>query len=201
MDQHIYYNGARFLENHGISSFRFNLYGWDEGARNLSDCSIKTHSYDLDLVIKYFRKKGAKKIFTVGHSYGAPTILLSKNKDFEKVILWDPSFGYPMSFDNPRYIKSVNKYLVTWNFDVLISPQMVEEAKDLKEKEEQAIRQLKVPVKIITAGKGHLVEAGKRYFQIANNPKAHIIIKEASHTFDEDGAEEKLLKETLDWIK
>lgn len=92
MDQHIYYNGARFLEKRNISSFRFNLYSWEKDARNLSECTIETHANDLDTVIGYFRKQGANKIIVVGHSFGGPTILLSKKKDYDLVILWDPSY-------------------------------------------------------------------------------------------------------------
>lgn len=76
MDQHIYYNGARFLEENGISSFRFNLYMDAPRARNLSYCTLQNHSLDFDTVCSYFRQKGVKKIIAVGHSLGGPTIIL-----------------------------------------------------------------------------------------------------------------------------
>lgn len=201
MDQHIFYNGARFLEKNGVSSFRFNLYSWEKDARKLSECTLETHSYDLDRVIEYFRKKGTKKIFVVGHSFGGPTILLSKKKDFDGVILWDPSYGDPLSFENPKYVPSLGMYKVTWEFDVLINKAMIEEAKTLKEREEKEIRKLSVPIKIITAEEGWLTEGGKKYYQLANEPKEYVVIESAKHTFDEDGVEDKLLKETLGWIK
>lgn len=201
MDQHIYYNGARFLEKNGISSFRFNLYAWEKDARKLGECTLETHSYDLDIVVDYFRKNGVKKIFVVGHSFGGPTILLSKNKDFDGIILWDPSFAYPKSFEGAQYIDSLDMYKVTWEFDVLIGKDMVEEGKTLREKEEQAIKEITIPIKIINAGNSWLAEAGKRYFELTKGPKERVVIDKASHGFDEDGVEEKLLQETLSWIQ
>lgn len=201
MDQHIYYNGARFLEKRNISSFRFNLYSWEKDARNLSNCTIEMHSKDLDTVIDYFRKQGAKKIFVIGHSFGGPTILLSKNKDYDGVILWDPSYAEPLSFKDAKYIESLDMYKGKWEFEILFNKEMVEEAKTLKEREEKATQQIKVPIEIITAGNGFLIDGGKRYFELANEPKEHVILEGAGHGFDEDGIEEKLFNETLSWIK
>lgn len=201
MDQHIYYNGVRFLEKNNISSFRFNLYSWEDDARNLSDCTIEIHSNDLDAVISYFRKKGVKKIFVVGHSFGGPTILLSKHKDFNGVILWDPSYGEPKSFQDTKYLESLKMYRARWEFDVLLNKEMIEEGEGLKEKEERAIEEIHVPIKIITAGDSFLQDGGEKYYQLANEPKKLVVIKGAGHTFDEDGAEGELFQETLEWIQ
>ena len=201
MDQHIYYNGSRYLEKHGVSSFRFNLYGWEKDARNLSECTLETHAFDLDRIVEFFRGRGIKKVFVIGHSFGAPTILLSQKKDFEGVILWDPSLGEPMSFNDAKYVKSLDMYKLRWNFELLIGKMMIEGSKSFQKREEEAIRKIKVPIKIITAGKGHLVAEGKRYFDLANKPKERVIIEKAGHLFDEDGVENILFKETLDWVK
>lgn len=201
MDQHIYYNAARFMEKHRLATFRFNLYDQKSDTRNLSDCTLATHSSDLDTVTGYFRNMGVKHIVAVGHSFGAPAILLSSKQDFNIVILWDPSYGVPKSFQNATYIKEVDMYQCRWNFDVLISKRMYEEGQTLKTKEEAAIRKLAAPVKIISAGNGFLIEGGKRYYELANKPKAYVIIEGAGHTFDEEGVEEKVFQETLDWIE
>src|SRR5690348_12972313 len=70
MNEHIFFNGARFLEEHGYASFRFELYDFYADSRKLGECTIQTHADDLDTVVAYFRKRGAKHIFVVGHSYG-----------------------------------------------------------------------------------------------------------------------------------
>ena len=77
-DEHIFFNGARFFEKKGFSTFRFDLYNWNKDARKLEECTLSLHGEDLDTVVKYLRKKGANKIFVAGHSFGGVTVLLSK---------------------------------------------------------------------------------------------------------------------------
>ena len=61
-DEHIFFNGARFFEKKGFSTFRFDLYNWNKDARKLEDCTLSLHGEDLDTVIKYLRKKRVGKI-------------------------------------------------------------------------------------------------------------------------------------------
>ncbi len=202
MDQHIFYNGARFFEQHGMSSFRFNLYAWENDARKLGECTLETHAFDLDRVISYFRKKKVKKVFVVGHSFGGPAILASHKKDFDGVIFWDASYGNPFSFKGAQYIKVLRAYRAKWEFDVLLNKKMVEEGRNLQSLEEKAVKSIRVPMKIITAGANPLlVKAGKRYYQLANEPKEYVVLGGAGHTFDEDGVAEKLFRETVNLVK
>lgn len=205
MDEHIFFNGARYFEKHGFSCFRFNLYRHDKDARKMGNCTIKTHSHDLDLVIKYFRKKGVKKVFIVGHSYGGPTILLSKNKDYDGIVLWDPSYNLRELFTKTEYIriKEFNDYVVTWGYGIIVGRKMVEEARKITGRQsEQMIQNIHTPIKIICAEKKKIMlKGGKRYYAAANKPKSFIVIKNATHCFDEDGVEEKLFSQTLSWFK
>lgn len=200
-NEHQFFNGARFLQRHGLSSFRFNLYGWQKDARKLHHCTLKTHAFDLDRVISYFRGKGIKKVFVVGHSYGGKTILMSQRKDFDVAVLWDPSYGSSAISSSAHYIKSLNGFLELDEtpYGYLLGKGMVREAK--QSQVEGRIQDLRVPVKIIAAGKGFLVRGSKWYYRAANKPKSLAIIPNATHCFDEYGAEEKLFKETLDWFQ
>ncbi len=199
MDEHIFYNGARYLEQHGISSFRFNLYDWTKGSRKLNTSTLVIHASDLDFVVKYFRKRGVKKIFVVGHSYGGPTIMKSKDRDFQGIIFWDPSFLTQKYFPESKWLKSIGMYLCRWAYPVLLSKTYVEEAR--RTNTLALIQQLNLPIKIICAGKGVLVKTSKKYFSVLKEPKELIVLKNATHCFDEDGQEGKLLEETLRWIK
>ncbi|MEK7648646.1 MAG: alpha/beta fold hydrolase [Patescibacteria group bacterium] len=199
MDEHIFYNGARYFEGHGISSFRFNLYDWTQGTRKLDISTLALHASDLDFVVKYFRKRGAKKIFVVGHSYGGPTIMKSKDKDFQGVIFWDPSFFTLKYFLESKWLPSIKMYLCRWAYPVLLSKKYVEEAR--RTNTLALIQKLAMPIKIITAGKGVLVKTSKKYFKALNVPKELVILDGATHCFDEDGYEEKLFSETLSWVR
>src|SRR3989344_7213909 len=199
-DNHIFFNGARFFEKHSFSSFRFNLYHWTKDSRKLEDCMLSLHAQDLDTVVRYFRKKGVKKIFVAGHSFGGLTILLSKAKDFNAAVLWDPSDN-PAEVTIAKYIKELDRYYVTEEgyYGFTISKAMYEENKKFKPFE--LIKKFKIPVKIILAGSGILIKGGKKYFQLANDPKAFAMIPKATHTFNEEGTEEKLFQETYNWLK
>lgn len=198
-DEHIFFNGARFFERQGLSSFRFNLYHWKKDARKLEECTLSLHGEDLDSVARYFRKKKVKKIYVAGHSFGGLTILLSKDKNFDRAILWDASID-PADVSKAKYIKELDKYYVTDDaYGFTISKEMYEENKKLKPFE--LINNFNVPVKIIVAGKGELLKGGTKYYHLANDPKDFAIIPDATHCFDEDGTEEMLFEETLKWIK
>ena len=102
-------------------------------------------------------------------------------------------------FRHDKYIKEINAYRVEWGYDVLVGEAMHNESKEVEW--DNLIQHTQVPVKIICAGKGELVEGGKKYFEQANKPKEFIVIENANHNFFEEGTLEKLLAETLAWAK
>lgn len=198
-NEHQFFNGARFFEKKGFSSFRFDLYNWHKDARKLEDCTLSLHGKDLDMVVTYFRKKDVKKIFAAGHSYGGVTILLSRKRDFDAVVLWDGT-GDGDTPINARYLKELNRYYFDeWSYGFTVGRAMYKENKKLKPS--KLIKDVYVPIKIIVAGAGGLIDDGKRLFRNANEPKDLAMIKGATHVFDEDGAEEELFKETYNWVR
>lgn len=200
-NEHQFFNGARFFEKQGFSSFRFNLYHWKDDARKLVDCTLSLHGRDLDTVIEYFRKEGVKKIFVVGHSFGGATVLLSKNKDFDAAVLWDATGDKNVKL-KAKYIKELDAYYYAddSSFGFTISKAMYEE-NNKKLKPSELIKSIHSPIKIIVAGSGILVKEGKVFFQNANEPKAFAKIRKATHCFDENGTEERLFQETYNWLK
>lgn len=110
MDEHLFYNGARYFYRRGIPSIRFNLYDWQKSARKLTNCTLNTHAYDLNVVIDYLRKRKVNKIVTIGHSYGGPTILLAHHNTIDAIALWDPS--YEDLFKGAKYIKELDAYRI-----------------------------------------------------------------------------------------
>ena len=201
MNEHQFFNAASYFAENGFPSFRFQLYSWEKNARKLHECTLATHAYDLDRVIRYFRRKGVRMIFVVGHSYGGKTILMSKEKKYDGVVLWDPSHRFSRLFNKARYLKTFDAYLHMDDtpYHVLVGRQMVRE--EIAIGCEESIQEIHVPVKIISAGKGVLVRGGQWYYQRANQPKAFVVVEDATHCFDEEGTEERLFRETLSWLK
>ena len=199
MIEALHANAAKYFEKQGFSVLRFNLYDWRKGARRMRDCTLKIHGKDIDAVIAYLRKQGAKKIFVIGHSYGAPSILHSVKKDFNGVVFWDGSYLISDYFKKCKYVKEIDGRILDWGYDVVISEAMVKEANEVDAL--TLLRDLHVPIQILCAGKGSLMAGGKKMFAAANDPKMFRLIPGATHNFEEDGAEERLYKETVRWLK
>ncbi|MAF35407.1 hypothetical protein CMO91_06215 [Candidatus Woesearchaeota archaeon] len=200
MDEHLFYNGARYFEKHGISSIRFNLYDWHDDARKLMDCTLETHAHDFNTVLQYLLTAKVKKIAAIGHSYGGPTILLGNHKQLAAIVLWDPSHGDIFADeDEVKYVPELNAYHVNWGTSFLIGSPMRAMEKEIAW--DSLTKKIHSALKVVSAGKGELVEHGKKYVDLANGPKQHVVIQSANHNFDDEGAADELYKESASWIQ
>lgn len=200
MDGMLQYNGARFLEKKGFATFRFNLYDWQEGARSLNECTLQTNADDLDVVVAYFRKRGVKKVFVVGHSYGGPAILMSKKRAFDGAVLWDPSNFANIDMSKwAQHVPEIDAYRLHGGYDILVSNEHVASQKTIDWN--HLTEGWTIPLKIIAAGKGMLISGCKEYHKAAQGPKELVILKNAGHMFSEDGMAEKLFGETVGWFR
>jgi len=87
-----------------------------------------------------------------------------------------------------------------WGVSVIIGKAMADEADTLKW--DNLTKNFHVPLKIISAGKGMLVNGAKHYFKTANNPKDLVIIKGATHYFDDmDTMPEEIFKISEEWFR
>lgn len=199
---HMFFNAVPFFNKRGLAVCRFDLYCAQKNARSLTKSSLSTHAKDIDTVFRHFAKI-YKKIFLVGHSFGGLSILLSEScNDANGVILWDSSTK-PEKIDTRKdfkYNKNLKAFIVSFGVDVLLSKKMIEEWKATPYPAE-LMKNIKVPIKVIVAGKGGLMKAGREYFKSASEPKDFAIIKNATHNFEEEGVDVRLYNETYSWIK
>ena len=204
MDEEFYHSAVRWFGKRGFSTFRFNLYGHQKDARQLMDCTLKIHASDLDTVVSYFRKRGVKKVFVTGHSFGGPTILSSRNQDFDGAVFWDPSYKISFKkkvhgFQSGKYIKEIDGYLMKWGMNVIIGKALAEEVDSFPW--DSISRNFKVPLKVIIAGKG-LLKGAKKYLNSARVKKDLMIMKGATHYFnDQEGMQEKVFKASEEWFR
>lgn len=198
-------HAASWFSKNGFAAFRFNLYGWQADARQLKDCTLKTHAADLDAIVKYFREQGAKSIFVAGHSFGGVTTLLSQTQEFDKAVLWDPSFDISFTkekYDCPggTYVKELDGYLMRWGANVVVGKAMADEVDNLDWS--SLATDFHKPLRIIAAEKGVLVPGAKKYFAAANGPKDWSMITGATHSFDDsDEIREQLFVLTKEWFE
>lgn len=205
MDEDFCLNATRWFSKKGYATFRFNLYGAEKDSRQMMESTLETHATDIDAIVHYFRKKKFHKIFLAGHSYGGPSILLSRDQKFDGAVLWDPS--YKISFTKAqkgapaiKYIKDLRGYVMNWGVNLIIGKEMADEANTMKW--DELTRNFHVPLKIIAAGDSSLVSGAKHYFKTANNPKDLTIIKNATHYFnDAEGMRENIYKISEKWFR
>lgn len=196
-NEHQFYNGARYLETQGFSSFRYYVYD----SRPLIKATLKTHAADFDKVVAYFRRRTNQKVFAVGHSYGGATILIAPNKDLDGAVLWDPSYKsrkMALLKSMSTYEPKLNAYRLRWYVDYLLGKPMVDV--DAAVRWDELGKDVTFPLKVITAGKGAL-KASKKYAANARGKSAAEVVPGATHCFEEEGTAEKLFAVTMKWLK
>lgn len=200
----IYERACWWFSRHGYATYRFNLYSWQKDARQLIDCTLTTHASDLDAVMAHFIRKGFKKIYVAGHSFGGPTILLSKKQQFDAAVLWDPAYGISFTkkkFGVPggKYVKGLDGYFMRWGVNVILSRQMVSQVDRI---DWNALpRSFGRPLKLIAAGKGVLIPGCKKYFRQAYGSKDLQVLDGATHYFDDTpGMQDRLFAATHRWF-
>lgn len=199
------YLGARYLYERGISILRLFMYDFEPKTRNLMDSNLQTNADDFEAVVQDLREQNVTKVFAIGHSYGGLTILKSKI-ELDAAVLWDPSHGLWWAENRDALFADeypevvVDKYVIGtagggWVYPVAAR----EHDKQLGDTSSWAAKNY--PLKIISASDGALTDLGKRYVEKAREPKSHVVIANAHHSFeDSDDVILKLFEETYDWI-
>ena len=198
-NEHIFYNAGKFFPAKGFSVFRFDLYSDEPGGRKLHECDISTHSEDLNLVLEHFKEK-YEEIFLVGHSLGGPTVLGADLSFVKRIVLWDPSGRLNPKIDGEwyEYNEGLDCYVVKWSVHHLIGKKMIAEweSVDYQKWTENCFS----PLKVICAGDGVLKNKWEKFVKEFKVETEYKQISSAGHCFDEEGAEEQLFQETLNWF-
>lgn len=205
MDEDIYLEATRWFSRHGYSTFRFDFYGGGKDSRQLLESTLMTHATDIDAIVRYFRIRKFEKIFIAGHSFGGPSILFSKAQKFDVAILWDPSYDVsftktPDGHPKVKYIKEVSGYLMNWGVNFVIGKEMAKGVESIRW--DDLTKNFHVPLMIVAVGHGALLRGAKHYFKTANDPKDLVVLKDATHYFnDKKERREELFKISDAWFK
>ena len=199
-NNHLFFNARKFFSDNGFSVFTFDLYSWEKDARKFKNCTLQTNSQDLNTVLDYFKEKFSN-IYLVGHSMGAPTILLSNYEVVNSIVFWDPSYDFE------KFMKMISKFdeglgvhILDGAYEIIVRDKMYKSLTTEFPDCFKLVKKLNKPLKIIAAGKGLLLEGAEKYLEVANEPKELKVIDGATHCFDEDGKETMLFDETLSWV-
>ncbi len=199
-NEHHYFNAVPFFTKEGFDTFRFDFYSDENNARQLSDCSITIHAQDLTTVVNYF-KDTYDQVFLVGHSLGVPVILRTNLSPITKIVLWDPTSGMKsLEEKNCVYNEKLGKYILNWGLEIIIGQNMIDEWKEASNLK-VSVEKITKPCKFVFAENGKKYEAWKPYLQFIKVPYESAVVGGASHVFVEEGAEQKLFDETLEWLR
>lgn len=190
-----------FSTKHDV--YRFNLYDGEKGARMMRNCTLRTHADDLDTVLKKFGKK-YKHIFLIGHSYGGPTIMLSKMKGVTAVSLWDPPFDLKtLRTKHAEIFETLgNYYVINWGTSCLMSIEMFNQ--DLRLDEKACIELSKkcpCPLQVINAADSFYVKQPLSWHSYCKHKHKREYIKGTAHCFHEGNTCDELLKKTDKWFR
>jgi len=198
-DQHhrLNYNASKFFKTKGFQTFRFSLYSGGEKGRVLEDCSIGTFIEDINTVIDYFRKK-YESIYIVCHSLGF-VVLDCDLEGVERIVLWEPSLALKKErIEMLKYDESLNAYFVNWGISFLMGKQLKIDWENINDK--RLLKNLKVPIGVFMAENSNLKLGWQDNLKYLTVKYYYTIIKGASHGFYEEGVDDKLYQETLDYI-
>ena len=118
MHEMLLYNAARYFDDKGFSTLRLSMYGGGEQSREISKSDVMTHADDIDDVVSFVKKFGAKWVGVVGHSYSGMAIVYSKKQEFDAAILWDPS--HTGAYDDPEAIKNLKMVEAARKYDRVV---------------------------------------------------------------------------------
>jgi pimeloyl-ACP methyl ester carboxylesterase len=200
MNQAMHYNAARYFEQHGFSSLRFNLYDWHKDARKLHQCTFSTHGDDIDTVLAYLKSRRAKQIFIAGHSYGFPSILHAKRQSFKAVASWDGSLLPRNHADTPQKSIKPKGCLIDFGYSVVVGERMARDSKKIDTIE--LLQHFEQPISFITVDDdldGNL-SGGREMHEAFKGKKELVIIKGAHHNFSEEGKQEQLYAAAVRWF-
>lgn len=192
-NEHIFHNAAKYFPKQGFSTFRFGLYGSEPGARQFVKATTRDHAADVKAVIKHFRKL-YKQIFLVGHSMGGPSILLTRTNDAKAVVLWDPTQRTAERDPDIRLDKKQQSHVIHWHVPILMGMRMFKDWQTVPDSVVMLQRFSSPTLVILAEASGCLDDWKGKYKPIH-------VIKNATHCFDEEGAEEKLFSKTLSFFK
>ena len=198
------YLASHYLLEKGISSLRLFMYDFEPNTRNLIDCDLDTFVADFNEVVRQLRQRKVPKIFGIGHSYGGITVLKSKSR-LDAAVLWDPTHGsYWVEnkvIDSNFIEKRVGDLIIGISgFGYLSTVKLDNYDKNMGDTTNLA-KEKGYPIMIISAKKGKMVHLGKKYFDVADKPKKHLIINANHQLDDSDKAVLKLLSSTNDWLQ
>lgn len=202
---------ARTLEKNRIAALRFDFEGCGDSEGDFLKATVKKEIADLKSAIYYVKKIkniDIEKIAFVGHSMGAVicALFLAQNKVAAKIIaMWAPAFNQKELMKYWATSKEIKQwerqgYLYREGKEKIIGLDYLRENRD---KDYSSIfKKVQLPVLIIHGSKDETVPVkfSKALAKIHKNIKLSVLVG-ADHKFEDYYIQQRLIKDTVRWIK
>src|SRR5690606_27831184 len=164
-------------------------------------CTLAIHAQDVATVAQYFANQ-YDALYGVGHSYGAPSLILSETSPFKALCLWDPTVDPSETLSRNPYVEPYHDYyLLRWEPDILTGKAMYEDTKAITlDVTKVAAKKCTAPTRVILAADGMYAKRGDSYDHYINAECDRKIIPGTDHCFYEEGTTEPLLNYTREWF-
>ncbi|MFA4975164.1 MAG: hypothetical protein WC839_01195 [Candidatus Paceibacterota bacterium] len=116
------------------------------------------------------------------------------------IVLWDPADKMKdLKEKNAEYNADLDKYIFNSRLNIIVSKELVDEWQTIDVG--KLAEEIDIPCKFIFAGNYNKLEVWKPFLNRIKVANEFAIVEGASHVFIEEGVEQKLFEETLNYIK
>ena len=201
LDDYVLKVGADFFAQQ-YDVYRFNLCDWQEGARNLKDCTLQDHADDLRRVVESFAK-GYEKVFLIGHSYGGLVIMYANLPEITAASLWEPAYDASDWIDPSQVCTFEGE-----EYNILMGQETAlfnkEHSKQLALLDVQACIKLasnfNTPLQVVHGAEGILIDMERSYHNDCQVHNRYDVIPNAGHCFTDGSTADVLLEKTHAWF-
>ena len=200
----LYYNSSLYLCDKNFATIVPSLYEWRDTARSLDETCLDVHKEDIKKLVSYLSKK-YESIYVVGHSIGGVVALLLAIENFSNNIkaisLWEPtSFNYLRAIkDRMIFNKATSNYIYTGGaIPIQFSRKYADSIVNAEKTIRFNISKIDIPVQIIVAGDGVLLDGCSEYFSMLDTYHKDLkVVTGATHFFNEHKKAIQVYSETI----
>ena len=203
---------ARALTSHGIATLRFDYRGCGDSAGNFEDLTIRSQVLDASEALRYLlrhKRVNTRRLALIGMSLGgaiAAHVVARESDRFKTLALWAPvAEGGDIldEFSTPDAVASLAQTGITEHWGNLVGVEFIRQFAEMKPLREVA--KSKCPVLLVHGSDDETVPAKhtdlyERAVQTGKRTVKKVIIPGADHTFSKLIWEQRLIKETVNWL-